>query len=149
MNSHRYALHHALYEVVLTTAGAHRALAALNPPLPVALPQPGWGRMLFLLDRGDELVDQPNQIEHRRTRCVIGALVRAGVSAALDVDQLHFATRIAMRGARTALAQIDRDKPAPILREVQIEPELRDLKSDGALLLSAYEIEYFETYPEA
>lgn len=143
-NSTRYAIHQALYAVVQAVAATESAVALNNPALPAGLQGKG-DRVLFTLDRGDQLIDQPGQREKRRVRLVMGAFARTRTPD-LDVDALHFAARSALRDIRATFRSLDIN--APIVREVQVEPELKETQTDGALLLSAYEIEYLETYPE-
>lgn len=142
-NSTRYAIHQVFMGLVAGVASTESADAVNNPALPMGLHGKG-PRVLFVLGRGDELIDQPGAREKRRARLVLGALART-TSADLDVDALHFAARIALRGLRAALNTAGIN--GPIVREAQVEPELKETMSDGALLLSAYEIEYIETYP--
>ena len=144
-NSTRYAIHQALYGLVQGVAAKEAADSLYNPALPAGLQGRGV-RVLFLLDRGDQLVDQPGQREKRRTKVVLGALART-TDPDRDADALLFAARIALRGARAVFSAAGID--APILRETQVEPELKETQSDGALLLSAFEVEYRETYPGA
>lgn len=142
-NSARYAIHQTAMALVAAVAGANAAEAVNNPALPIGL-QGRAAKVLFLLGRGDDLIDQPGAREKRCARLVLGAYARTA-AADLDVDALHFAARIALRGLRVALSGAGIN--APIVREVQAEPELKATQADGALLLSAYEVEYIETYP--
>ena len=141
-NSTRYLIHQQVFATVTTVATANTAEAISNPALPVGLQSKTL--VLFTLDRGDQLIDQPGQREKRKVRIVVGAFARTR-TADLDVDALHFAARIAMRNIRALFLAAEIN--APIVREVQVEPELKETQTDGALLLSAYEIEYMETYP--
>jgi hypothetical protein len=119
-----------------------------NPPLPLdttTMPS-GVDRVLFVIQRGDVLEDQPGQErERRRLRLVVGA-----ASFALDArgpaDELHFGARdrCKSRSFRAALAAVT---PVTELREAELEPQLQDMASAGAVLLSAYEIQYIQTYP--
>lgn len=143
-NSTRFRIHQAVFETVEAVAVANSAVAFNNPPLPAGVQGKG-PLVLFTTDRGDQLIDQPGQREKRRVRIVIGAYARTR-TADTDVDALHFAARTAMRGVRERFSELDID--ARIVREVLVEPEMREVQADGALLLSAYEIEYLETYPE-
>jgi hypothetical protein len=76
---------------------------------------------------------------------VVGALVRSA-SGDDDADALHFAARLALRAARRAFHETDKVL-APVVRETELEPGLIDMQTDGALLLSAYRIEYVQDYP--
>lgn len=143
VNSTRYSIHQAVMASVETVALAQAADALNNPALPVGL-QGKAPRVLFVLARGDELIDQPGAREKRRCKLVLGAFARTS-TADLDADALHFAARSALRSLRQALHTLG--IVAPIVREVQVEPELKETQTDGALLLSAYEIEYLEAYP--
>ena len=145
-NSTRYAINQVLFGLVQGVASAGGAEALYNPALPAGLQSKG-PKVLFLIDRGDQLVDQPAQREKRRARVVLGAYVRT-TTPDLDADALHFATRIALRTAARA-AFLEAGIEVQIFREVQVEPELKETQTDGALLLSAFEIEYRENYPAA
>jgi hypothetical protein len=138
--STRYTIGQALFGVVSSVATANSAAAVFNPPLPLARPQSS--RTLFLLDRGDRLLEQPQQREKRRCRFVLGALVST-TDAHAEVDELHFAARMAIQ----ALCSKDLAEEAHTVRETEVEPELRDSGASGALLLSAYEIDYRQVYP--
>jgi hypothetical protein len=142
--STRYAIHQGLLGLLAPVAAERSAVLLYNPPLPAGLQDRGE-RVLFLLDRGDVLIDQPGQREKRRARVVMGAHVCTD-QPDLQADQLHFAARKALKRARTALGQAG--VALQLVREVQSEPELKDAQVEGALLLSAYEIEYLETYAD-
>jgi hypothetical protein len=146
MNSGRYAILQALKGVLQDyidglTDGAVTLL--INPALPIGLAgkEP---RVLFVLHRGDQLIDQPAQKEKRKARIVVGALARTA-SADQDADTLHFGAVLAIRNARTSLMQAC---PIGPIREVQVEAEIKETKVEGELLMSAFEIEYFQTYPQ-
>jgi hypothetical protein len=142
--STRYVIHQQMFVLAQAVAAANTAEALNNPSLPAGLQ--GKTRVIFMLDRGDQLLEQPSQSEKRRVRLVMGAFVRS-TTADQAVDELHFAARIAMRAAWAALkaAQVE----ALLFKEVQVEPELKETQTDGALLLSAFEIDYREKYPVA
>jgi hypothetical protein len=118
-----------------------------NPPLPLdAGAQPE--KLLFVLQRGDKLTDQPGQRrEQRRMRMVLGALARTKDGAAA-ADALHFAARDLLKGAAARVALNAAGVVGPV-REVELEPELKDVATQGALLMSAYEIDYYQQYPNA
>ena len=116
-----------------------------NPPLPLDLKSQG-DKALFVIVRGDKLVDQPGcQPERRTVRVLVGA-VSLTSNARAEVDALHFAARDMLKSLafRAALLAVG---GAHDLREVEIEPELRDIASPGAVLMSAFEVEYYQTYP--
>jgi hypothetical protein len=120
---------------------------AANPPLPLdGATQPG-NVLLFAMPRGDQLVKGANaNNEQRRMRLVVGC--RALTATALqDADLLHFAARdlIKSRPFRAALSPAIRGMGD--VREVELEPELKDIAVQGSVLMSAYEIEYFQAYP--
>jgi hypothetical protein len=141
--STRYAIAQLLHATVAGVATAEGAEAINNPKLPIDTRNRA-PKLLFTLDRGDKLLEQPGQREKRRCRVVLGALAVTSAADA-DVDALHFAARDALRTIRPALMALN----GHLMREVEIEPELKDLATDGAQLLSAYEIDYLETYPAA
>ncbi len=145
MRSVRYEIGQAFLEVVAQVAVAQSAVALFNPRLPVDVKGRGE-RILFVLDRGDRLTSQAGQrIEKRVARIVTGALVLTEDAGALEADTLHFAARTAIKWLRLT---VDGEKAPLIVREVEIEPELKENVTDGALLLSAYEVDYFQPYPE-
>ena len=149
MNSTRYAIVQAVFETVQTVAADQNSDALIRPRLPIDT-KGRKTRILFVLDRGDKLLEQPGQNEKRRARVVVGALVLPSVADAdadEAVDALHFAVRAAIKRMRRQLAAVN-ERPA-LFREVELEPELKETVADGALLLSAYEIDYHEIYPAA
>lgn len=116
-----------------------------NPPLPLDVKSQG-DKVLFVITRGDKLVDQPGcQPERRILRVLVGA-VSLTSNARAEADEMHFAARDKLKSLafRAALLAVG---GAHDLREVEIEPELRDTASPGAVLMSAYEVEYLQTYP--
>ena len=117
-----------------------------HPALPLDLKPITNKRGLMVLHRGDRVVDQPGQErEKRRMRLVVGA-VALTASPLRDADALHFAARQALRGDvwRAALKAAGVDV-GPV-REVELEPELKDMAQEGSVLMSAFEIDYFQTY---
>jgi hypothetical protein len=142
-NSTRYRIHQ-VFKTVLTPVATNNSAALLtNPVLPVGLKDSG-NKVLFTLDRGDDLLEQPGQKEKRKAKLVMGAFVRSD-DADSDADQLHFAARTAIKRIKVALTAQGIDT---LVREVQTEQELKELAVEGALLLSSFEIEYKEIYPE-
>ncbi|TJZ73186.1 hypothetical protein [Chitiniphilus eburneus] len=143
MNSTRYRLVcavHALVQQVAADAG-QATDCLLNPALPLGPTQDTPA--LFVLDRGDVLIEQPGQQEKRRCKILLGAIA-FGPDAYADADTLHFAARGAIRRARTALVQLGR---VGVLRETEVEPDFKSVQVDGETILSALEFEYTETYP--
>lgn len=134
------------------TAAQLKALAASkgsdwldNPPLPLDLPK-GSTKAIFLLMRGDVLLDQPGVEQERRTlRLVVGA-VSLSPKALEEADALHYAARDTLK-SRSFRAALLAAGGAHDVREVEIEPQLRDMASPGSMLMSAYEIQYYQTYP--
>jgi hypothetical protein len=116
-----------------------------NPPLPLDMGgKPD--KVLFILGRGDKLLDQPGAREERRLmRLVVGA-VALSANARAEADELHFAARDTLKSLSLRRALLDAGGARDV-REVEIEPELRDMASPGATVMSAYEIEYTQTYP--
>lgn len=141
--STRYAIHQLLVQT-LTLAVADAQTEVLdNPKLPIDR-MGRKPRVVFLLSRLDKLIEQPGQRgERRSTRQVLGVLL-AKEGADAEADALHFACRRIFKtdATREALGALK----APIVREVEIEPELQQIGMDGVLLYSAYEIEYRENY---
>ncbi len=116
-----------------------------NPPMPLDL-QDGTARGLFVLTRGDKLLDQPGLREERRVlRVVVGAFAFSTAGRA-EADALHFAARDRLKSL-SFRRELNQAGPARELREVEIEPELSAPAAEGAVLMSAYEIEYEQTYP--
>lgn len=148
MQSVWFSLALAMGEQVKAVAQARSVAFMDNPPLPLALAT-GVKAGLFVLARGDTLVDQPGiERERRRLRLVLGAVVadkdRATERAA--ADELHFAARDRLKSLSCRQALLTAGGPHD-LREVDIEPELKEIAAVGTVLLSAYEMEYFQTYP--
>lgn len=119
-----------------------------NPAIPLDLKSPQQQRAVFVLQRGDRVLDQPGQQrEKRRMRVVVGAVDLTATSLS-DADELHFAVRLALRAdAFRVLLRATGDVAA--VREVEIEPELKEIVTEGSALLSAFEIDYFQNYPNA
>lgn len=146
MHSKRYLITQAFSGRLQALATALGAQFVQNPPLPLDARFAG-SQLLFVMPRGDKLISQPGQREEKRSmRLVVGAFSTAddGESAA---DELHFAARDTLKSelARAAL----KAEGAALVREAELEPELKDVATVGALLLSAYEVEYIQTYPSA
>ena len=142
------------YQVSAVFFGQLQALAAAkgvgwaaNPPLPLDVATQPGNLLLFCMPRGDLLVRASNvNPEERRMRLVIGC--RALTSTSLqDADALHFAARdlVKSRPFRAALSPGIRGIGA--MREVELEPELKDIAVQGSVLMSAYEIDYLQSYP--
>lgn len=146
--STRYRLLQILRGVVEAVATAQGARALYNPPLPVGVKDKG-PRVLFLLDRGDELTES-GQHEKRQAIVVFGALVVPGAGGDPDAlcDEMHWALRLALREVDVSVAMAGEGKRRR-MREVKVEPELRELQLEGSLLLSAFEVSYYETYTAA
>ncbi|XVJ69889.1 MAG: hypothetical protein HEQ39_09705 [Rhizobacter sp.] len=142
-NSTRYRIHQVFKTVLTPVAASNSAALLTNPVLPVGLKEHG-NKVLFTLDRGDDLIAQPAQKEERQAKVVVGAFVRSD-DADNDADQLHFAARTVIKRIKLALTAQGIDT---VVREVQTEPELKEHAVDGALLLSSFEVKYKEIYPE-
>lgn len=120
-----------------------------NPALPLDGGSQPQGRTLFCIVRGDVLIKAPGAgREERRMRLVIGAR-SVNELALAEADALHFAARSLVKSAffRGTVAAISNVGPA---REVEIEPDLKDMAAQGTVLMSAYEIDYFQDFtPQA
>lgn len=147
MNSRWYLIGQEVVAAVRAVAALEKAEYVDNPALPLDV-QGRRTRVLFVLNRGDVVVDQPGQRrERRRMRVVVGATA-ATENGLRDADRLHFAARTALRGEpfKAALATLG---DVGEVREVEVEPELKDVAAQGSALLSAFEIQYIQTYPNA
>lgn len=145
MSSLRYEIGQTFLEVVEQVAVAQSAVALFNPRLPVDVKGRG-DRILFVIDRGDRLIEKAGQrIEKRVARIVVGALVLTVDTGPLEADTLHFAARTAIKWLRM---NVDGENKPLLVSEVEVEPELKENVTEGSLLLSAYEIQYFQPYPE-
>jgi len=128
----------------VATAQAVKLLA--NPPMPVDLGTSAVA--LMVLHRGDKLLDQPGQRrEKRQMRLVVGVAAKAA-DALASADELHFAARDALR-SEAFRAQLRAVGDVSVVREVEVEPALREAIATGTVLLSAFEIDYFQQYPSA
>ena len=146
MHSHWYLISRVFFEQAKAVATASNCGMADNPSLPLDSGQARNERLLFVINRGDQLIDQPGcNPEKRRLRVIVGALAKTK-DALADADTLHFAVRSALKGAalRDALVAIGN---VGTVTEAEVEPELKDVSTEGSVLLSAYEIEYFQNYP--
>lgn len=148
MQSRWYAIAEVVGAQLAPVAAAAGCTWLLNPALPLDLRQIEQQRVLFLLHRGDKLLDKPGQVrEKRRLRLVVGAMALTTASLA-DADALLFAARRAMRGdAWRAALRATGDVGA--VGEVELEAELKDVATEGSALMSAFEIDYFQTYDAA
>jgi hypothetical protein len=121
-----------------------------NPPWPLPLQnlQPTQPDVLFMLNRGDRWISASGLREKRVLRFVVGASsVREKALVLPAVDALHFAARDALRTA-SFLAQFQ-TAGALNLNEVEIEPDLQAAMAAGLVLMSAFEVQYYQTYPNA
>lgn len=148
MHSMWYQIALAMSEQVKAVAQAQGCTFLDNPPLPLDLKNITRERAAFLIQRGDRALDQPGQVrEKRRVRVLLGAvaLTQAGLA---DADTLHFAARMALR-SEAFRATLRAAGDVASVREVEVEPELSSPVTEGSCLMSAFEIDYFQTYPAA
>lgn len=147
MQSMWYAIVQAVGAQLNALAAQQEASYLDNPALPLDMGGKGE-RALFFIHRGDKLTEQPGQRrEKRKLRVVVGALALTKTALA-DADALHFAARDTLKAEAFRVDLRDLGAIGPV-REVELEPELKDMATEGSVLLSAYEIEYFQTYPNA
>lgn len=148
MQSVWFNLGAAVSAQVKLVAEARSVVFMDNPALPLALPT-GAAAGLFAIARGDTLIDQPGVAdERRRMRVVVGAVAvdkDPAVSRA-KADELHFAARDRLKSLTCRQALKAAGLPHDV-REVEVEPDLKEIAAAGTVLMSAYEIEYFQTYP--
>ncbi len=124
-----------------------------NPALPLDLRNVDEkrDRAIFHLQTADRLRGQPGQRDTRFVRILVGAAALTG-NARRDADALHFLARVLMRQdawrnrVREQLEQGVAPGPA---REVEIEGQLTAITTEGAGFISAFEIDYQQTYPGA
>ena len=143
------------YQIALAMAAQLQAIATAqgcsymdNPALPLDLKVLARERALFLVQRGDRSLEQPGQRrEKRRVRVLVGAVALTPTALA-DADALHFLVRTALRSEPFRAALRATGDVAPV-REVEVEPELKAVATEGTVLMSAFEIDYFQTYPNA
>jgi hypothetical protein len=143
------------YQITLAIGERAKAVAQAqgcsyldNPPLPLDTAQIEQERALFVLQRGDRVLDQPGQErEKRRCRVLLGAVALTKRSLA-DADTLLFAGRVALRSAAFRAALRAAGDVAAV-REVELEPEAKSPATEGTVLMTAFEVDYFQTYPAA
>lgn len=147
MNSMWYGIALAVGVQMRAAAEAQAAGYLDNPALPIDLGSQGE-RVLFVIHRGDRLIDKPGQAREKRVFRVLVGVLALTRTALADADTLHFAARQGMRSdaLRTALRALG---DVSRINEVEIEPELKDIAAEGLALMSAFEIEYFQTYEAA
>jgi hypothetical protein len=146
MNSEWYAITQVAVARLAPVVAEFSCLWLENPPLPLDLKPIGNKRALFIVHRGDKVLDQPGQVrEKRRLRLLVGA-VALTTTPLRDADELHFAARMALRGDAWRAALFAAGLAVGPVREVELEPELKDVAQEGSALTSAFEIEYFQTY---
>lgn len=148
MQSVWYQIAQAMNTALEAVAKAEGCTFLDNPPLPLDLKVIARERVAFTLQRGDRALEQPGQRnEKRRARILFGVVALTKASLA-DADALHFAGRVALRSEafRAALVAIG---GVGAVREVEVEPELKSPATEGTALMSAFEIDYSQTYPNA
>lgn len=121
-----------------------------NPPWPLPLQglQPTQPDLLFMMNRGDRWLSAASLRDKRVMRFVVGATsVREKALALAAADGLHFAARDALRSASFMGSFLTAG--ALNLNEVEIEPDLQAAMAAGLVLLSAFEVQYYQTYPNA
>lgn len=121
-----------------------------NPPWPLALQDLGDSKpdVLFLLNRGDRWISSAGLRDKRALRFVVGASnTRDKAQLLAFADQVHFAARAALREAAFQMAF--QQAGALGLDEVEIEPDLQAAMAAGVVLMSAFEAQYHQTYPNA
>lgn len=120
-----------------------------HPALPLDLKPIQNKRALVLIHDGDGVVSQHGQTsEKRRASLVVGAVALTS-SPLRDADELHFAARLALRtGAWRAALLAAGIKVGPV-REVAVRPELKSVAQEGSVLMSGFEIDYYQDYGDA
>ncbi len=146
MNSRGYTIGRAFVALMRTAAQAEGAEFMDNPPLPLDFKAAGGRNVLFVIQRGDLLKKQAGLDDDRALRLLLGA-VSLKQNGWQECDALHFAARAAIRTApgRAALSAAN----AGPVREVELEPELKDMVTEGTAQMSAFEIDYRQPYPNA
>ena len=148
MQSMWFQISLAMSEQVKALCAAQGCSYLDNPALPLDLARIERERAVFLVQRGDRVLDQPGQLrEKRRCRVLLGAVALTS-SALADADALHFAARMALRSTAFR-ASLRAAGDVAAVREVEVEPELKSVATEGTALMSAFEIDYFQTYPAA
>lgn len=120
-----------------------------NPALPLDALSAG-DEFLLSIHSGDRLIDQPGQQPERRVMRVVVGAVSLAPQGLQRADELLFAARDAIksRAFRLALsAAVAAPGDVIEVREAELDKELRDVATQGAVLLNSYEIEYFQSYP--
>lgn len=79
---------------------------------------------------------------------MIGAFVQDAADPDAACDALHWALRCALRSAEVGPA-LGAVGGLGSLHEAEVDPQLRETPMPGTVLLSAFEIKYYETYPTA
>lgn len=149
-----YLIGDAIGQQLAALARQQGVLLLDNPTLPLnlRLVEEKRDRAIFHLQAADRLRGQPGQRDNRTVRILIGA-VALTEQARRDADALHFLARVAMRAdawrdaVRQQLGQ-GQVPPGPA-REIEIEGQLTAITTEGAGFISAFEIEYVQTYPGA
>jgi hypothetical protein len=152
VQSMAYQLTLAVFERLRLIAQEQGCTPLNSPPLPLVATNVGRQRVLLVLRSSDRLIDAAGKdrerlTEQRRLRLLVGAAAFTD-SAVADADALHFLARVALRSAafRTALKALGAVGP---IREVELMEEEKSVVAEGSALMSAFEIEYFQTYPAA
>lgn len=144
MNSKWYAINALFCTELAAFAEADDVHFLRNPALPMD-PQ-GRARVLALIARGDILIDSPGQNPEKRRARFLLAAVATTKDGQLDADAVHFGARDMLK-SRAFRAKLNTLGEVQTVREVELEPEARDLALQGSMLLSAFEVDYFQYYP--
>jgi hypothetical protein len=131
-------------------AAAQNALWEDNPPWPLQLQGLDANKpdLLFVMHRGDRWISSAGLRDKRALRFVVGATnVRDKGEALTQADRLHFAARAALREA--SFLPVFQQAGALSLDEVEVEPDLKSAMAGGVVLMSAFEAQYQQTYPNA
>lgn len=145
-NSQWYAITQVAVARLAPVAAQYACLWLEHPALPLDLQPIQNRRALFLVHDGDTAVAQPGQLSERRRASLLVGAVALTRTPLKDSDELHFAARLALRTGAWRSALLAAGVQAGPVREVAVRPEMKSVAQEGSVLLSAFEIEYYQDY---
>lgn len=148
-NSKWYAITQVAVARLAPVVTQYACLWLEHPALPLDLQPIQNKRALFLVHDGDNVVAQPGQTSERRRASLMVGAVALTRTPLKDSDELHFAARQALRTDQWRAALLAAGVQVGPVREVAVRPELKSVAQEGSVLMSAFEIDYYQSYGDA
>lgn len=136
-NSKRWAIFDAVATALETDPSMQGVAVERNPAQPVRV-ELGEYRLLVRWS-GDTLAGNKAQREQRRFRLLVISIVNTGDTSERDADAMHEAAAQVVRRLWPTLSNIAANvRPT----EQELTPNVENLLVEGALVLSAWDVEY-------